>query len=209
MRVEVDLQTRKTSITVLGSRLRYLKPTKIPFQTPTKQLDQKATSTFPAETPSNNHHQPPMATPEFANPNVRVGVVVRYGAGVVRGALSDKFTLPMNVEDVKALACKLVVVFTLELGLREVVFEGDSETITKAINSALKCLSSFGHLIDDVKTLALNFVSAIFANVKRQGNTVANILAKTAKCIPCPHIWSVDLSCNVQQLVTIDSISVD
>ena len=93
--------------------------------------------------------------------------------------------------------------------LSEVVFEGDSETITKALNSALPCLSPFGHIIDDVKTLALNFVSASFVHVKRQVNAVADRLAKAAKCIPCPHIWSDDLPCNVQQLVTDDSISVD
>ena len=74
----------------------------------------------------------------------------------------------MNVEDVKALACRLAVVFALELGLCEMAFEGDSETITTALNSALPCLSSFGHIIDDVKTLALNFVSASFVHVKRQ-----------------------------------------
>ncbi|XP_030958507.1 uncharacterized protein LOC115980400 [Quercus lobata] len=79
-----------------------------------------------------------------------VGVVVRDAAGVVHGALSNRFTLPMNVEDVEALACRSAVVFALELGLREVVFEGDSDTITKALNLALSCLSSFGHIIDDV-----------------------------------------------------------
>nr|POE96713.1 hypothetical protein CFP56_44727 [Quercus suber] len=62
--------------------------------------------------------------------HARVGVVVRDGVGVVRGALSDKFTLPMNVEDIEALACRSTVVFTLELGLREVVFECNSKTIT-------------------------------------------------------------------------------
>ena len=66
-----------------------------------------------------------------------VGVVVRDVAGVVRGALSNQFTLPMNVEDVKALACRLAVVFALELGLCEMVFEGDSETITKGLFGSL------------------------------------------------------------------------
>lgn len=66
-----------------------------------------------------------------------------------------------------------------------------------------------GHIIDDIKTLALNFVAASFVHVKRQGNSVADRLAKTAKCIPCPHIWSVDLPCNVKQLVNADIISVE
>ena len=138
-----------------------------------------------------------------------MGVVVRDAAGVVCGALLSRFTLPMNVEDVEALACRSAVVFSLELGLREVVFEGDSGTITKALNLALPCLSSFGHIIDDVKTLALNFVSANFVHVKRQGNAMVDRLAKAAKCIPCPDTWLVDLPCNVQQLVIDESISVD
>lgn len=65
-----------------------------------------------------------------------VGVVVRDAAGRVHGALSNRFILPLNVEDVEALACRSAVVFALELGLREVVFEGSSETITNALNSA-------------------------------------------------------------------------
>lgn len=65
-----------------------------------------------------------------------VGVVVRDAAGGVHGALSNRFILPLNVEDVEALACRSAVVFALELGLREVVFEGSSETITNALNSA-------------------------------------------------------------------------
>ena len=79
----------------------------------------------------------------------------------------------------------------------------------KALNSALPCLSSFGHIIDDVKTLALNFVLASFVHVKRQGNAMVDRLAKAEKCILCPHIWSVDLPCNVLQLETDDSIFVN
>ena len=75
MRAEVDLQTRKTSITVPGSRSRYPKPTKTPFQTPTKQPGQIATSTHPAETSSNKHHQPPTATPETASPNAIIETI--------------------------------------------------------------------------------------------------------------------------------------
>ena len=108
-------------------------------------------------------------------------------------------TLSMTVEDMEALACRSAVVLTSELGLSEVVFEGNSETITKDLNSALPCLSSFGHIIDDVKTLALNFASASFVHT----------FGKTAKCIPCPHFWSDDLPCNLKQLVTDESISVD
>ena len=86
------------------------------------------------------------------------------------------------------------------------VFEGDSETITTAINSRSPCYSSFGHILEDVKALALNFVLATFVHVKRQGNAVADKLAKASKTIPCPHFWSNDITSDVQQLVIHDSI---
>ena len=135
-----------------------------------------------------------------------VGVVVRDADGRVCGALSDRTVLPATVEEVEAIACRKVVRFAIQLGLANVVFEGDSETITSAINSGSPCYSSFGHILDEVKELALNFVSATFVHVKRQGNAVADKLPKASKTIPCPHVWSNDIPNDVQHIVIHDSI---
>ena len=113
--------------------------------------------------------------------------------------------LPGTVEEVEAIACRTSVRFALQLGLVDVVFEGDSETITAAINSGSSCFSSFGHILDEVRKLALNFVSVLFVHVKRQGNVVADKLAKASKTIPCPHVWSNDIPSDVQQLVILDT----
>nr|POE83317.1 hypothetical protein CFP56_39883 [Quercus suber] len=48
--------------------------------------------------------------------------------------------------------------------------------------------------------------AATFMHVKRQGNAVADKLAKAAKTIPCPHVWSNDIPSDVQQLVIHDCI---
>ena len=52
--------------------------------------------------------------------------------------------------------------------------------------------------LEDVKALALNFVLATFVHVKRQGNAVADKLAKASKTIPCPHFWSNGIPSDVQ-----------
>ena len=75
MQAEVDLQTKKTSIIVLGSRPRYPKPTKSQFQTSTKQPDQTATTTQPTKTLSGNHQQPPTATLETATHDIIIGTI--------------------------------------------------------------------------------------------------------------------------------------
>ena len=114
--------------------------------------------------------------------------------------------LPGTVEEVEAIACREAVRFALQLGLTDVVFEGDSESITIAINSGNPCYSSYGHILDNVKALVLNFVSISFLHVKRQRNAVADKLAKAAKNIPCSHVWSDDILNDVHQLITHDCI---
>lgn len=55
-----------------------------------------------------------------------IGVVIRNSSGQVMGALSDRINLPSAVDNVEAIACRKAISFALELGIDEVVFEGDS-----------------------------------------------------------------------------------
>ena len=83
------------------------------------------------------------------------------------------------------------------------VFEGDSKTIIRAINSDFTCLASSGHIVDDVRTLALFFNSFSFIHVKRSGNVVADKLAKLAK-YSYSKVWYDDIPYDVKQLVLVD-----
>ena len=62
-----------------------------------------------------------------------IGVVIRDSEGLVIGALFEKIPLPPSVEDVEALACRRGIIFAIELGLQEVVVEGDSEVLIKKL----------------------------------------------------------------------------
>ena len=128
-------------------------------------------------------------------------MVIRDSNGEVIGALSESSFLPATVENVEAIACRNAVSFAKDLG--SVVFEGDSETITRAINSDSTCLASFGHIVDDARTLALCFNSFSFIHVKRSGNAVADKLAKLAKNSHS-KVWYDDTPYDVKQLVLVD-----
>ena len=130
-----------------------------------------------------------------------IGVVIRDSNGEVIGALSESSFLPATVENVEAIACRNAVSFARDLG--SVVFEGDSETITRAINSDSTCLASFGHIVDDARTLALCFNSFSFIHVKRSGNAVADKLAKLGK-YSHSKVWYDDIPYDVKQLVLVD-----
>jgi len=62
-----------------------------------------------------------------------------------------------------------------------VVIEGDSEIIFKHLTSDSVYLASFGNLVEDVKFAAQAFHHCSFSHVKRNGNSVADKLAKLAK----------------------------
>ena len=133
-----------------------------------------------------------------------IRVVIRNSGGQIIGALSNKINLPATVDDVEALACRKAISFALELGVEKVVLEGDSETIIQALNADSNYVNTFGHIIEDIRALALNFVSFCFSRVKRQGNAVVDKLAKLAKYSHCPSYWSDGIPCDVQSLVVSD-----
>nr|POE81223.1 putative ribonuclease h protein [Quercus suber] len=110
-----------------------------------------------------------------------IGVVIRDHVGKVIGAMSERIALPPSLEHVEALACRRATLFAKDFNLQAVTFEGDSETIINYLKSDEDCLAPFGHLIEDSRYLASSFQAVTFSHVKRNGNSVADKLAKLAR----------------------------
>ena len=108
------------------------------------------------------------------------------------------------MEDVEALACRKAISFSIELGLQDLVFEGDSEIIYKHLVSDSTCMTAFGHIIEDSRRLATRLRSVSFSHVRRKGNTVADKLAKLAKFLYEPQIWLEDIHSDVTNFVILD-----
>ena len=60
--------------------------------------------------------------------------------------------LSQSVVELEALACRRVVQFALELGLTEVIFEGNSAMMIQAISQRSSDLSAYGHIIEDIRS---------------------------------------------------------
>ena len=134
-----------------------------------------------------------------------MGVVIRDHEGNMIEALSERIALPPSVEDVEALACRRAISFAQEIGLQEVVFEGDAEIIINSLNSDEECMASFGHLIEDSQQLVTSFRAFAFSYVKRKGNGgVADKLAKLARESHFPRIWLEDIHSDATNLVLFD-----
>ena len=62
-----------------------------------------------------------------------IGVVVRNDKGQIMGALSKLLPYPLGALETEAKAAEIGMTFAWELGLREIILEGDSQTIMAAI----------------------------------------------------------------------------
>ena len=136
--------------------------------------------------------------------SVGLGVVARDSDGMVIASLSKRITLPPTVEDLEALACRKAVSFAIEIGLWDVVFEGDSEVVIKHLTAEQPCLAAFGHIIDEARSLSTRLRKVSFSHTKRKGNTVADKLAKLARNLYEPKVWLEDIHSNVMSFVILD-----
>ena len=76
-----------------------------------------------------------------------IGVVIRNNLGQVMGSLAEKIEMPSTVEVLEALAARRAMIFMEELGLRQAIFEGDSELVVKALEGDVSVQSSIRHIV--------------------------------------------------------------
>ena len=118
-----------------------------------------------------------------------IGVIVRNSLGLVMASLTQKVRFPHSVPSIEAWAVKRSIQFALEIGIAEVEFEGDSQTIVTALNAPRPSLAPFGLLIADAKRLASQLQSFSFSHVKREGNRLAHALARKAQYCNSLEVW--------------------
>ena len=130
-----------------------------------------------------------------------LGVVIRDNVGAVIGALSMCIPLPQLVATVETLACKRAVQFAAEIGLHEVIFEGDAAGVIQAIKNREAYQSVHGHIVGDIQDQVSLLAFSDFCFVPRSCNKVANALAKRAKTGPELQVWLEDCPKDIAHLV--------
>ena len=115
---------------------------------------------------------------------VSLGILARDKQGVFLAACGVKQKMVADSTMAEALAALYAVIFAKELGVSNVIFEGDALTVMKAVNSEESCESNYGHLVDDVKRFRSDLAISSFVHVGRGANFPAYVLAKEA----CNHV---------------------
>uniref|UniRef100_A0A7N2N2Z4 RNase H type-1 domain-containing protein n=1 Tax=Quercus lobata TaxID=97700 RepID=A0A7N2N2Z4_QUELO len=110
-----------------------------------------------------------------------IGVVIRNDQGLVMASLSQRIPLPFTVIEAEALAARRAIEFAAEIGLDQVIMEGDSKVLINTLRSERLSLAQFGHIVKDVQNMAAHFFKDFnFSHVCRLGNKVAHSLARRA-----------------------------
>ena len=135
---------------------------------------------------------------------VGIGVVICNSDGAVLASLSQQIPLPTTVAQVEALAAWRAAKFALEIGIDQVIIEGDSEVIYKELIDPGPSLALHGHLIYDTLQFANVFSYCTFNTVGRTGNYVAHHLARRAISTYDLNVWMEEVPPDILQFVQAD-----
>ena len=134
--------------------------------------------------------------------------IIRNERGEVMAALSGKGPPAACSEEAEVLACRRAVEFTLECGFREMVVEGDNQSVMAALERKSCLLSRVGHILQDILYMVNEFRWSQVQFAKRSANTIAHLLARHAKNVTHDVIWLEDSPPPVVQALYLDSISI-
>ena len=116
--------------------------------------------------------------------NASLGVVIRNNEGPVMASLTQQIPLLATVIEIKALVARRVMEFALEIGLDNIVLEGNNEYLFKALKSGDRSLAQHRHLTKDILFLGSNISAFNVSFVRRQCNKLAYSLTRKAKFLP-------------------------
>ena len=131
-------------------------------------------------------------------------MIVRDNKGDLIRALTMPVPFRQSMAELEVVACQRAVQFALEIGLTQVVVEGDSVTVIEALKNATGQFASYGNILDDIRFQSTNFQFIDFSFTSRACNSVADALAKKANSGVGLQVWLEDLPEDIAPLVVKD-----
>ncbi|XP_059436514.1 uncharacterized protein LOC132169501 [Corylus avellana] len=133
-----------------------------------------------------------------------VGVLIRDSFGEIIAARSLTIQTKQPPVIAEAMGAVYAAEFGRDTGVQDVILEGDSLIVVKALQAEIEDLSPYGHLIDEARMLLRHFRTAQVRHVKRNSNKAAHGLAKEAvrKCID--NIWMEEMPPCISDILAIE-----
>ena len=129
----------------------------------------------------------------------RVGVFIWDCNGQVIATLSKKINAPLGPLDAKAKAVEAGVQFAKDIGIQDVILEGDSLTVLNALCGNTSPPSLVAAVVAGIKVLSCYLRQVEFSHVRRQCNRPAHLLAKHGFGIVDFIAWLEENPCFIEQ----------
>ena len=142
-----------------------------------------------------------------------IGVVIRNDQGQIMGAMSKRLNLPLGAVEVEAKAFEEGLRLAGDLGLNQVILEGDAQSVTNALLGTSLPPSSIQRLIAGASRWKQWVQVWSVSYVRRDGNGAAHVMAQNAKFISDCVVWVEDtppmIQCQVHRdVLLLNQVSV-
>ncbi|XP_075663101.1 uncharacterized protein LOC142632611 [Castanea sativa] len=138
---------------------------------------------------------------------VGIGVVIRDSAGDVIAALSHKISRPLGALETEAKAMEIGIQFALDVGVRDVVFEGDALSICNALRGVGEVLTFVQNVVASMSQRVKAFRKYAFSHTKRQGNIPAHLLTHHTRSVESYVAWLEECPSIIEHACAHDIVS--
>uniref|UniRef100_A0A7N2R3V3 RNase H type-1 domain-containing protein n=1 Tax=Quercus lobata TaxID=97700 RepID=A0A7N2R3V3_QUELO len=109
------------------------------------------------------------------------GAVIRNENADVMASFSVRGSKAVDSSEAELLACRRAIQFAIEVGITDVVIEGDNAMIMGSIVKKDLSGARLGHIFMDIQALLMELTWFSISSVKREANTVAHSLTRYTK----------------------------
>lgn len=123
-------------------------------------------------------------------------------------AFSSSYLYVLPPDVVEATALKKALKLCHNLGLRDVILEGNCLKVIDAMNSKLPTLDAFSPIIHDIHHLLLEDQTWTVFYIPRSFNKDANLLARLACTNPYDFVWIEDYLSYIETIVQTEKLCI-
>jgi ribonuclease HI len=136
-----------------------------------------------------------------------IGVITRDEKGHVVVALSQPVEAIHDPITAEAMAARRAVEFCIEVGVHDVIFEGDSLLVVKAVQDSQPSWLPYGQIINDIKWALGSLRRWNIRHVKRDANKAAHELSKFATRNSDSNVWLEESPSCILNTVILEQIA--
>ena len=118
-----------------------------------------------------------------------IGIIARDWNGRFVAAMCKQIHAALGPLEAESKAVEGGLQFAKQLGVSDLIIEGDSLIVSRALSQSSSVPASIDVVIMGIKSAALEFHNVYFSHVKRNANTPTHMLAKYAKGIVHRCMW--------------------